>query len=282
MMTRWPVLALLAVLASVTAAAQVSPVPSNTPQRRSVNRMENLRPPEDRDGWDFSRRTSIENLPAEYRVSAKAAKRTKISDEEKEQYRESRRNGVKLLKMFVAPRCADKMVVDVGDPLCAENYDFIPISYYSFFDGIHGQYYGEIRLIDDLLIAGNGRYVQGILMEIPDEGFGALDKKSESVAKIASFPLAVESKAVDEQKELLEKGIRHGGETFTSRRKLIAGRAFLLRIVAYGQPNESIGPYNYDSIVALRIEKLTDDRMAVIFWKKISERTAPVIREDKR
>jgi hypothetical protein len=268
--------------AASNAIAQVSPAPSNTPQRRAVNRMENLRPLDDRDGLDFSRRTSIENLPAEYRVSAKAAKRTKASDEERELYRDSRKNGVKLLKMFVAPRCADKLVVDVGDPLCAENYDFIPISYYSFFDGIHGQYFGEIRLIDDLLIAGNGRYVQGILLDIGDTDVASIDKRSAPAVKLASFPLAVESKAVDEQKEKLEKGIDFDGELFMSRRKLLAGRTFLLRVVAYGQPNESIGPYNYDSILALRIDKVTDDRMAIILWKKISERTAPVIREEKR
>lgn len=253
-----------------------------TPRPR-VDRLENVRPLNDRDDIDFSRRTSIENLPPEYRVSSKAMKRTKFSDEEKLSFKDAKKDGVKMLKLFIAPKCAEKLVIDVGDPRCAENFDYIPVSSYSFFDGIYGQLYGEIRLIEGILIAGNGRYVQGLLVDLGETAdIGALDKKSPEVRKLADYTVAKTSDEADTQFAELQKGINYEGMVLSSQKKIVPNHTFLMRIVAYGSPDEALSPYNYDSITAVRVEKLTDDGMAIIFWKKLSEKTAPKLQRTKK
>ena len=255
--------------------------PTQTP-RPSVNRMENVRPLQDRDETNFSRRTSIENLPPEYRVSAKAAKRAKLTDEEKESYKEAKKDGVKLLKLFIAPKCAEKLVIDVSDERCAGNFDYIPISYYSFFDGIYGQLYGELRMLEDSLIAGSGRYVHGFLIDLGDEEIGALEKKSPRVKKLVDYTIAKTVDEAEKQINALEEGIDYENEIVSSRKKIVAGHTYLMRIVAYAAPDETMSPYNYDSVLAFRIEKLTDDSMVIILWKKISEKSAPKLQNSKK
>jgi hypothetical protein len=253
-----------------------------TPRPR-VDRLGNVRPPTDIDAAPFSRRTSIENLPPEYRVSSKAMKRTKFSDEEKLSFKDAKTGGVKMLKIFIAPKCAEKFVIDVSDPRCTEGFDFIPVSYYSFFDGTYGQLYGELRLLDGIMIAGNGRYVHGFLVDLGETAdVGALDKKSPDVKKLVEYAVAKTSDDADKQLAELQKGIRYEGLVLASQQKIAPNHTYLMRIVAYGLPDEQISPYNYDSVVALRIAKLTDDRMAVIFWKKLAEKFAPRLQQNKK
>jgi hypothetical protein len=272
-MTRSGVAVIVAILLTFvgTVAAQ-SPTPTPRP---SVNRLENLQPLNDRDDNDLSRRTSIENIPPEYRISSKAEKRAKLTEQEKTELKDSRRNGLKAVKMYVAPKCAEKLVVDVSDPACSENYDLLPISYFSFFDGMHGQLYADVRLSDGTLIAGRGLYVQGFLVDLGDAGIAALDKRSENVVKLAGYPVAKTTSEAEKQLSDLEKGIVADGIRLVSKQKLAAGRSFLLRIVAYGAPDSAITPYNFDAVLALRVERMTSDNMAIIVWKKLSEKTAP-------
>jgi len=258
-------------------AQSASPTP-----RPSVNRLENVRPLNDDDGVNFSRRTAPENLPPAYRVSSKAIKKTKFTDEEKESYKNLKKDGVKLLKIFIAPNCADKFVIDVSDKRCAESFDYIPISYYSFFDGVYGQLYGELRILEDSLVVGNGRYIHGFLVDLGEAEIGALDKKSPQVKKLADYVIAKTSDEADEQVAELEKGISYENEILSSRKKIIANHTYLLRIVAYGQPNEIMSPYNYDSILAFNINKLGEDNMAIVLWKKISEKSAPKLQNSKK
>lgn len=186
------------------------------------------------------------------------------------------------MKVFIAPKCAEKFVIDVGDPRCAEGFDYIPISYYSFFDGIYGQLFGELRILEDLLIAGSGRYIHGILVDLGETEIGALDKKSPAVKKLADYAIAKTADDADKQIQNLEKGIEYEGEVLSSRKRIVPNHTYLMRIVAYGQPNENISPYNYDSILAFKVDKLTEDKMAVILWKKLSEKTAPKLQNSKK
>lgn len=257
-------------------AQSASPTP-----RASVNRIENVRPLYDNDGIDFSRRTAPENLPPEYRVSSKALKKTKFTDEEKDSYKNIKKDGVKLLKIFIAPKCADKFVIDVSDKRCADSFDYIPVSYYSFFDGVYGQLYGELRILENFLVAGNGRYIHGFLVDLGEAEIGSLDKKSPQVKKLADYVIAKNSDAADKQVEELEKGISYENEILSSRKKIVPNHTYLMRIVAYGQPNESLTPYNYDSILAFNVNKLSEDNMAIILWKKLSEKTAPKLQKSK-
>ncbi len=253
--------------------------PTPTP---SVNRVDNVRPLNDNDGIDFSRRTSPENLPADYRVSSKAMKKTKFTDEEKASYKDVKKDGVKLLKIFIAPKCAEKFVIDVSDQRCADSYDYIPISYYSFFDGVYGPLYGELRILEDLLAAGNGRYVHGFLVDLGEAEIVALDKKSPEVKKLADYAIAKTSDDADKQLAELEKGISYENGILSSRKKIIPNHTYLMRIVAYGQSNESLSPYNYDSILVFKVNKLSEDSMAIILWKKLSEKTAPKLQTSKK
>lgn len=272
----------LFVILVLSAGCAFSQSATPTP-RPSVNRLENVRPLNDRDDINFSRRTSIENLPPEYRVSSKALKRTKFSDEEKLSFKDAKTGGVKMLKLFIAPKCAEKFVIDVSDPRCAENFEYIPVSYYSFFDGVYGQLYGELRLLEGFLVAGSGRYIHGFLVDLGETAdIGALDKKSPEVKKLADYAIAKTSDEADKQVEELLTGIKYEGDILSSQKKIAPNHTYLLRIVAYGLPDETMSPYNYDSITALRIAKLTDDGMAVIFWKKLSEKTAPKLQKNKK
>jgi len=268
-------LAVILVLGVVCGFSQ-APTPTRTP---SVNRLENLRSLDDKNNVEFSRRTAPENLPPEYRVSSKAMKKTKFTDEEKESYKEAQKDGVKLLKLFIAPKCAEKLVIDVSDKRCTENFDYIPISYYSFFDGIYGQLYGELRILEDSLIAGSGQYVHGFLIDLGEEEIGALDKKSPRVKKLAEYAIARTSGDADKQVAELEKGIDYENEILSSRKKIVPHHTYLMRIVAYAQSDEIMSPYNYDSLLAFKVEKLTDDGMAIILWKKLSEKTAPRLKK---
>lgn len=272
-MTRSGIAAIVAILLAVAGGvAAQSPTPTPRP---SVNRLENLQPLNDRDDNELARRTSIENIPPEYRVSAKAEKRAKLTEQEKTEFKDSRKSGLKIVKMYVAPKCAERLVVDVSDPACSENYDLLPISFYSFFDGMHGQLYADVRLFDGSLIAGRGLYVQGFLVDIGDAGISALDKRSEIVVRLAGYPVAKTTADAEKQLAELEAGIAADGIRLFSKQKLTAGKSYLLRIVAYGTPDSPITPYNFDTVLALRVERLTPDNMAIIAWKKLSEKTAP-------
>lgn len=264
---------------SVSYGFSQSATPTPTP---SVNRLENVRPLTDKDDINFSRRTAPENLPPEYRVSSKALKKTKFSDEEKRSYKDTKKGGVKMLKIFAAPKCADKFVIDVSDPRCADSFDYIPVSYYSFFDGIYGQIYGELRVLEDILIAGSGRYIHGFLVDLGETEIGALDKKSPPVKKLAEYAIARTADDAEKQILELEKGINYEGDILSSQKKIIPKHTYLMRIIAYGQPDEAMSPYNYDSILAFKVDKLTEDGMAVILWKKLSEKNAPRLQKSKK
>jgi len=271
----------LFVILILGAGAGFSQSATPTP-RPQVNRLENVRPLNDRDDTNFSRRTAPENLPPEYRVSSKAMKRTKFSDEEKLSYKNAKKNDLKLLKIFVAPKCAAQFVIDVSDPRCAENFDYIPISYYSFFDGVYGQYFAELRMIEGVLVAGSGRFVHGLLVDLGEADIGALDKKSPEVIKFAGYTIAKTSDEADKQVEELEKGINYEGDILSSQKKIVPNHTYLMRIVAYASPDEPMSPYNYDSIIAFQVAGLTDDGMVILFWKKLSEKTAPKLQKSKK
>ena len=272
----------LFVILVLNAGYALSQSATPTPRPR-VDRLENVRPPTDRDDTDFSRRTSIENLPPEYRVSSKAMKRTKFSDEEKLSFKDAKTGGVKMLKLFIAPKCAEKFVIDVSDPRCAESFDYISVSYYSFFDGVYGQLYGELRLLEGLMVAGNGRYVHGFMVDLGETAdVAALDKKSPDVKKLAEYAVAKTSDEADKQLAELQKGINYEGLVLSSQQKISPKHTYLMRIVAYGLPDEPMSPYNYDSVIALRIAKVTDDAMAIVFWKKLGEKNAPKLQRNKK
>ena len=254
-------------------AQSATPTPARRPQ---VNELDNLRPPDDLDRNVSHDRRSIENFPAVYRVSSKALKKAQITDEEKEFYRDVRKSkGLKILKIFAAPACADKFAVDVSDSRCAEAYDFLPISFYSFFDGEYGEIFSDFRIAGDLLIAGSGQYVHGFLMDTGETDIGTLDKKSPQVKMLADYPIAKTLNDTDKQKSELAKGISYQNEILSSRKKMIPNHAYILRIIAYVPPNKNATQYNYDAVFAFKVDKVDKDNMVIILWNKLSEKIAP-------
>lgn len=260
----------LLVCVNLSLAQSATPTP-----RPAVNRLENLKPLTDGDRSVAYNRRSIENYPAGYRISSKAVKKIQFTDEEKTYYKDKKKGGLKVLKVFSAPSCADKFVVNVSDARCAEAYDFLPVSFYSFFDGEYGEPYSDVRILEDRLVAGNGQYLQGFLLDAGESEIGTFDKKSLQVKLLADYPVIKSLKDLDTQKSDLEKGISFQNEILSSQKKLIPNHTYLLRLVAYVPVNESVTQYNYDVILIFTVDKLGEDKVAVLLWKKLSEKIAP-------
>lgn len=253
-----------------------------TPQRRQINQMENVRAPENVDRSTVYNRRSFENYPAKYRVSSKALKKTQLTDEEKELYKSSRKNkGLKVLKIFVAPPCAENRAINVEDSACAEVYDFIPVSFYSFFDEEYGEIFSDFRILKDRLVAGDGQYLHGFLMDVGEVEIGNLEKNSPQVKLLTDYEIAKTVEEADKQKLDLEKGINLQNQTLSSQKKLIPNHTYILRIVAYTEPDENVTLYNHDSVFVFKVDKLSDDNTAIILWKKLSGKMAPKLKKNK-
>ncbi len=253
--------------------------PTPTP-RPLVNRTDILKSPEDSDDNEESR--PLRGLRSEDLVSAEAYRRVKFTKDEKAQYKPATRSGEKLLKIYIAPDCATKLVVDVSDPRCTENFLLFAVSYFSFFVGDYGQQFGELQMSGDSLIGGRDLYRQGMLLDLGDRDIGSLNKQSPEVVALSSFKIAKTVDTATKQRDDLEKaGIEVGGLRLTSKRKISPKNSYLFRFISYSR-SEWVGlPQSYDSIIALRIDRLTTDGFAVVLWKRLSQKTAPRLKPDR-
>lgn len=223
------------------------------------------------------------DLPStiDFQLNPKAIKRAKLTNQEKNDFKAARRNGYKLIKLYVAPDCVDKLVVNVGDQRCAENYELLPISFYSFYYGSHGENYGDLRLKEDTIIAGSSLFRQGMLIDLGEIDLASVTETTPEVAALSNYEIATTFKTAEKQRVDLELGIACGPTTTSSRRKLIERHVFLLRAVSYRHSERTLLPYSYDNILVFRVERLTADSMALVLWKKISDKKAPRLQMDK-
>lgn len=249
--------------------------PSPTPL--SVNRLENLQPlrADGQDSEDLMKNMKGYRKPP-VKLSDNARNRIKISQEEKDTLKPLvKENKLKILKVFSAPSCVAKLAVDTSDKRCVESYDVIPVSFYSFIWSEHGETASDFQILEDLLIAGNKTSTHGLMIDLGEDEIGRFDKKSETVKMLMDYPIAKTASEAEKQRQNLETGISYQNTTIASSRKLAANHIYLMRLVAY-KVGSDIGSFgNQDSIILLKVHELNKYNMAVILWKKLSEKEAP-------
>ncbi len=249
--------------------------PSPTPL--SVNKMENLEPlrADGQDSEDLMRNMRGYRKPP-VKLSDNAKNRIKISQEEKDFLKPFvKENKLKIIKIFSAPSCAAKLAVDTSDKRCIESYDVIPVSFYSFIWSEHGETASDFQILEDLLIAGNKANTHGFMIDFGEGEIGKFDKKSDAVKMLMDYPIAKTADEAEKQRQNLETGISFQNTIIASSRKLAANHVYLVRLVAY-KVGSDIGSFgNQDSIILLKVYELNEDKMAVILWKKLSEKEAP-------
>jgi hypothetical protein len=267
---------LLCVHCSLAQAPQRTPV--------SVNRVENLEPLRGdqrsaRDIMNEIRRNAGEPILPE-NMSDNAKKKILVTKEEKAFYKPFlKENDLKILKIFSAPSCVNKFVVDTSDARCAQAYELIPTSFYSFVWSEYGEVLSDFQITEDHLIAGSKTNIHGFLIDFGEVEMKNFDKKSSEVKMLADYPIAKTSKEAEKQRQELENGFNYQNVNIASKRKLFSNHIYLLRLVSYKLGNDRSSFANQDSVYLFKVGELNKDRVAVILWKKLSEREAPRIKD---
>jgi len=279
---------LILIFCTSYAAAQTpnpNPQPSRTPFVNEVKNISRTSPEINKKNILQQRgyiRLNREKDPtlAPFEISKTAAGKIEITKEDRINYKNEIKNYLNILKVFSAPSCAaDKFLINAKDENCTRFADLLRVSHYSFLWEIHGEYAGDFRIVEDNLIAGNGKYIHGLLVDLGEIEIKKLDKKSLKnrldVKKITNFPIAVTSKQESEQRQELEKGIIYQNLQISASQKLAVNHIYLMRLISYSFKNDKKSPYNKDSVFLFKVAKLNQDKMAVILWKKLSEKDAP-------
>lgn len=218
----------------------------------------------------------------DFELDPKAAKRAKITNQEKEEFKTERRNGFKLLKMYNAPDCVDRRVVNIGDQRCASNYDLLPVGFYSFFYTAHGEDRSDLRIKEGYMYAGSGLFRQGMLIDLGALDPNTMSATSPEAVSLSNFEIASKLGDAEKQRLGLELGIECGEMTVASRLKLVQGHVYLLRAVSYKHSERMRLPYSYDNVIVLSIGRITDDNMVLILWRKLSDKKAPQLKVDDK
>ncbi len=254
-------------------ASAQTPRPTPVP----VNKLENLEPLRaDGEDSEFLMRNMRGYRKPPVKLSDNAKNRIKVSQEEKDLLKPFvKENKLKILKVFSAPSCAEKLAVDTSDKRCIESYEVIPVSFYSFVWSEYGETASDFKILEDLLIAGNQASTQGLMIDLGEVEIGRFDKTSEAVKMLMDYPLAKTADEAEKQRQNLETGINYQNTTIASSRKLVANHVYLMRLVAYKVGGDIVSFGNQDVIILIRVHELNKDNMAVILWKKLSEKEAP-------
>lgn len=265
---------LLLLLTAASLSAQVEQ-PSEKPRTELLN----PRPTEVRD-----RELGRDMLPFE--LTRAAEKLVDVTREEKDRFAEERRSGgSKILKLYSAPGCASvRLVVDVGKSECAAAVDFIRASFYSFRLGLYGESAMDVRILEDRLIAGNGGFVHGLVVDLGKAEPGLLNAKHEQVRALSEMPIAKTLDEESKQRDGFEAGIQVGGLRASSAVKLAEGSVYLVRIVSYGSKRDDRANFNNgfnrltlsrDQVFVIKFAGINKDNVAILLWKKVSDRPAP-------
>ncbi len=273
-MTRSVVLAVVTLLLTIVGQvrAQDDPKVRRPPNTPAIADASNQDPDSD----------SEELSSADFQLDPKAAKRAKITNQEKEQFKSERRNGFKLLKMYDAPDCVDRLVVNIGDERCASNYELLPVGYYSFFYTAHGEEYSDLRIRDGFIYAGNGLFRQGMMIDLGEVDPNTITATSPEAISLANYDIATKFGDAEKQRSNLELGVECGASIMSSRQKLQQGHVYLLRAISYKHSDRTLLPYSYDNVIVLSVGRVTDDSMVLILWRKIADKKAPRLKVDDK
>lgn len=247
--------------------------PEITPKNVRLEEEKYLR--DDDDDEDFRPLSSIE-------LKKVARQRIKLTDAEKQIYKPAAKaDDLKILKIFSAPQCAEKrLVLDAGDEKCAAAADLLRISFYSFLTGFYGERIGDFRVLEDDLIAGNGNYIHGFLVDLGETDISKIGKESVEVTALRDYPLARTMKEESAQRKDLENGVSYQNLSIRSKQKLKTGHIYLMRLVSYSFKGDWYNVYNKDSVYVLKVGELNKEQMAIILWKRLSEKSAPRLKDE--
>ena len=262
------------IVAAASSSAQVS-----SPVENPAADILNPRPTEVRD-----RSLGRDMLP--YELTRAAEKLVDVTREEREKFAEERKTGgMKMLKLFSAPRCAsERLVVDVGSSECAAAIDYIRASFYSFRTGLYGESLMDIRILENRMLAGNGGFVHGFIVDIGKADVARLNSKHELVKALAEHPIAKTLDEETDQRRDLASGFSVGGVTASSSVRLVEGNVYLIRIVSYGSKRDdranpfegvSRAVFFRDQVFIVKFGGMNKDNVAMLLWKKVSDKPAP-------
>ena len=250
--------------------------PEITPKNPREEEDKYLRNTDDDDDDKFRPHSAVE-------LSKIARQRIKITDEEKQIYKPAAKaDDLEILKIFSAPSCAEnRLVLDASDERCAAAADLLRVSFYSFLREFYGEKISDFRVLEDDLIAGNSRYIHGFLVDMGETQIGKFGKESAEATALINYPIAKTPKEESEQRKSLETGITYQNLNIASKQKLVANHTYLMRIVNYSFKDDWWNLYNKDTVYVLKVGGLNKDRMAIILWKKLSEKKAPRLKDEK-
>lgn len=244
---------------------------------------------------------------------SKVVKKKKLSEEEIEEMKNSRKEWEKLnkrllpspifystyqkflsekntglMRLFVDNHCDEGMVVTPQElERCA---DEVPIkgggSYYSFRGKVNYGFkpnWWDIHFDKNKLIVGN-ETVLGILSNIGSVKLEDINLDSTSLDFLVKYKPKNKSTELSEEQQLLEKGINFNGFNYLSAASAEFGHTYILRSVAYSSANSSeeektIRTDRLDIIITFKIVGQETDGSLVILWKKLKEEDAPRLKK---
>lgn len=221
-----------------------------------------------------------------FELTRAAEKLVDITKEEKDRFAEDRKSrGLKMLKLFSAPRCAsERLVVDVGSSECAAAIDYIRASFYSFRTGLYGESLMDIRILEDRLLSGNGGFVHGFIVDLGKVDAALLNSKHEAVRSLADFAVAKTLDEESKQRRDLSSGLTIGAFKAFSSAKLAEGNVYLVRIISYGSKKDdrvnfiegaNRAVFFRDQVYVIKFGGMNKDNVAMLLWKKVSDKAAP-------
>lgn len=214
-----------------------------------------------------------------YELTRSAEKLLHITDAEKAKFGALRKAaGMKMLKVYSAPTCAtERLVIDVSRDECRAAVDLIRASFYSFRFGLYGETIVDFRILEDTMIAGNGGFVHGLVLDLGKHDVTTIDKSSDIVSSFFDIPLASTLDDESRQRKMLEEGMEFRGSTVSSSKKLIDGHAYLLRIVSYNFKKGDRTTFDRDQLYLVKYVGMNPDKVALVLWKKLADKPAPKI-----
>jgi hypothetical protein len=194
-----------------------------------------------------------------------------------------------LLRLISDQNCNDGQVVNVEDiercsnlpPIkgAGSRYSFrltdLP-DYLSFEDVLF--YIGEadFQYTNGKFVVGKG-LTQGIITNIGQRDLEEINSESEIVKILSDWKPVKNEFGLNEQKTILEKGVKVGNYLLSNTAKVEQNNAYLIRCTAYGS-GKFRSFWNTDILVALRVVGEESDGSIIIIWKRLSKKDAPFLK----
>lgn len=220
-----------------------------------------------------------------YELTRSAERLVRVTETDKARFAAERRAGFKVLKVFSAPRCAStRLVVDVSSAECTAAIDFIRASFYSLRYGLYGESLMDVRVLEDTLMAGDGGFVHGFILDLGKTDASMVSAKDPQVIAFADFPIARTMEEETVQRRSLRDGIPFGESRLVSTVKLEEGAVYLVRIVSYSFKRDDRFPFGRvlnrpvlyrDQVYLFKFGGVNGEHVGAFLWKKLSDRSAP-------